>query len=228
VTAQIPDTLVYLPAEQYRVPSYDPSPWRICGVDGGQLFAPSEHGLRVRMLHTACWRGYYCQYAVRDDRLLVMEVTCGLHTDDIANIQAGGGPRLFDKPLRGRVFRVSYEDVETGEKFFSHHVTRDEYQVTDLATPIDFTGGLLLARGETPELLAHYGYPAAYSFHEVLELVVEHGRVIDRVDHSAALEGYRARLETWANRPRRSWYARWLAPRLSDVRPAAPYGCRYE
>lgn len=47
MTAQIPDTVIYQ-GEQYS----------LIGVSGGELVAPQQFGMQLRLLHTASYRGF--------------------------------------------------------------------------------------------------------------------------------------------------------------------------
>ena len=67
MTAQIPDRVVY-----------EGTRFDLVEVDGTGLFDPAEHGLQVRMIHTACWRGFICQYEVKRDKLLLTSLQLGI------------------------------------------------------------------------------------------------------------------------------------------------------
>lgn len=67
MTAQIPDHVVY------QGTRYD-----LVEADGTALFDPAEHGLQVRMIHTACWRGYICTYEVKRGRLILSALQLGI------------------------------------------------------------------------------------------------------------------------------------------------------
>ncbi len=68
MTAQIPDTVVYRGETNFA----------LVGICGSGLFDPSEHGLRVGMISTACWRGFLCEYTVEDGQLLLTAVELGV------------------------------------------------------------------------------------------------------------------------------------------------------
>jgi hypothetical protein len=66
MTAQIPDTVTYGHVE-----------YALAGASGG-LFDPSEYGLQVGMINTACWRGFLCEYTIEDDELFLTAVELGI------------------------------------------------------------------------------------------------------------------------------------------------------
>jgi hypothetical protein len=67
MTAQMPDLFVWRGHE-----------YALVGIDGGPLFDPADHGLEVRMISTACWRGYICRYAVDGDELVIRGLMVGM------------------------------------------------------------------------------------------------------------------------------------------------------
>lgn len=60
MTPQIPDTFLY-----------EEQPWVLISSAPSPLFLPPQVGLQPRMLHTGCWRGFVCTYALRERRLLL-------------------------------------------------------------------------------------------------------------------------------------------------------------
>src|SRR5512145_3212170 len=68
MTGQIHDKVLYEGTE------YD-----LVSVNGEGLFEPSIYGLLPQMLHTACWRGFYCAYAIEQFNLLLTSLTIRTH-----------------------------------------------------------------------------------------------------------------------------------------------------
>jgi hypothetical protein len=68
MTAQIPDTVVYRGHGEYA----------LVGISGYGLFDPGEHGLRVGMIGTACWRGLLREYTVEDGQLFLTALELGV------------------------------------------------------------------------------------------------------------------------------------------------------
>ena len=60
MTAQIPD--------MYR---YQGRNHEIIAISNPIDFNPEDYGFRPVAPHTACWRGYFCQYDIRDDQLFL-------------------------------------------------------------------------------------------------------------------------------------------------------------
>jgi hypothetical protein len=152
MTAQIPDEVVWQ-GEEYA----------LTGIDGGPLFDPAEHGLELRMISTACWRGHVCTYGVVSDRLELTSLTVGM--DDPP-------AELLGAPL----VPSDYGEIR--------------YQ--PLRLPIPFTGGLLIGAGFIHRLYVHMGFHPAWKYERVHELVFDAGRLTAHHDRSAAMAQVRA------------------------------------
>jgi hypothetical protein len=118
MTQQIEDTVRFRDEE-----------WALAEVEGELDFSPEEHGLSPTTPHTACWRGYTCEYEV-GERLTLARL----------HVHQKEQPELFGvKPRRVR------EDYAT-------------WNVYALERPIDFSGAILLGRGHTGEQLTPGAY----------------------------------------------------------------------
>jgi hypothetical protein len=47
--------------------------FRIASVSGGPLFEPQAHGLKPHMIHTGCWRGFDCTFAVEAELAVYLD-----------------------------------------------------------------------------------------------------------------------------------------------------------
>ena len=166
MTAQISDSLIF--HEQG---------FKLAAVHGEGLFNPAQQGLSPQMLSTACYRGYWCTYAVVDASLSLQELHIGFSPEVTIAARHGKGPLLFEQqPLclngEGRGFTYS-----------------------NLSAPISFTGGLLIAADFIQELYFHGGFHPAWKFRNVHELVFEGGRLVQARDCSSAMAELREKLE---------------------------------
>lgn len=150
--------------------------FNIAGVSGSQLFTPDEVGLRVAMLGSHCWHGYYCEYVLRDDQLHLAKVSFGLHDEDRDLAESGKGPVCFGtvpkRSLKEPIPRLIGERARAGkkiaDKYWSNWYFEPDY-------PINFSGGLLIASDFIEKMYVHMGFAAAYAYREVHELVFEGG-----------------------------------------------------
>lgn len=162
MTAQVPDTV--------EVDGVDHA---LVGVAGNGLFEPFAHGAEPRMMHTGCWRGFICHYAVRDDvlHLASLDLGAGSLVDGVT--AKPGMPWLgaVAEPLGGHV----------------------RYRFA--ALPVPFTGTLLAGDGFVRETYVHMGHASAWQYERVVELVVDGGRVTERRDRSAEMADVRRSIQ---------------------------------
>ncbi len=190
MTAQIPDLVIYRDQE-----------YSIVGMKGSGLPDPSEFGLSPGMMSTACYRGYYCNYTVRDDHLILTHLVVQ-SADDHYPVIDGVAPLIppahESRPLapgdpiptlpRGMYV---YHLLDEEQRFIGQDATI--YQ--GLSIPTSYTGGLLLARDFIQSMYVHMGFQKLTSFETVHELIFEQGKLTKATDHSAKMEELRAEMQ---------------------------------
>ena len=65
MTAQIGDKYKYQKQE-----------FTIVALSSRMLFDPKDFGLEPNSRSTACWRGYWCEYDITDEELLLKNFLC--------------------------------------------------------------------------------------------------------------------------------------------------------
>jgi hypothetical protein len=68
VTAQITDKINWN-RKEYVLLSFDSS-----GISAG-LFNPEKYGITTEMMHTGCYRGFYCTYKISQETLFLENLT---------------------------------------------------------------------------------------------------------------------------------------------------------
>jgi hypothetical protein len=93
MTAQFSDVVLY---EKRR--------YALAGISGSGLFDPSEHDIRVRMISTACWRGYLCEYTVEDNQLFLTALQLGAAQppEEVFGAHVQPGATAVYRPIRVR------------------------------------------------------------------------------------------------------------------------------
>lgn len=215
MTAQIRDAIVFATPAR---PSGDESIWTIERVAGSGLFEPEAHRLRVTSPHTACVRGYHCEYAIRDGELLLTSVSCGLPDAYVRKVAQGTPPTVFGAPLRERRSLRRPFDPTTGQLGPEEMSSTGEFFADGLAAPMDFTGGMLLCR----DAINEHAWYSVHLHNVVIEVRFERGRVVETTDHSEAMAQYRLAVDEWSRLPRRPWLQRWLRPLPTDAAPLSP------
>jgi hypothetical protein len=164
----------------------------IAGIAGDELFAPGAHGLKPVPWSTGCWRGYVVTYALRNRRLVVRELAVNLSSPKREGVEKVPAPPLRDAEARRPAGPYGFE-----------------YLYEDMALPVAYTGGLLLARGFIEDLYVHMGFHPAWKYEEVLELIFEEGRLEEAYDVSDRIREMRAEMMLspldWSEGPVLDW-----------------------
>ena len=165
MTAQIGDIYKYQKKE-----------FTIVALSSAMLFDPKNYGMEPHARSTACWRGYWCEYAIEDDELLLKDLY--LFNSD------GKYP-----PLNG---------VEVSMKsHFGHRVYKD------VNMPIPYTGKILLGDGFMQEYYIHMGFQRGWAYKKLIELVFEEGILLVCNDLSHIAKAQREAMAKGNINPRR-------------------------
>ena len=155
ITAQIPDTFIY------KGESYD-----LIGLDGEGLITSEHFGMKPKMLHTACYRGFYSTYVIDKGVLTIEEMTLAEKDNNYVSIN-GVEPVLKDNLA--------------------------EYNNINLL--VNFTGRIRLAKDFIEDLYEHMGYQKPTSYEKVLDFVIKNGYVEEVHDRSAEVEEKRREID---------------------------------
>lgn len=144
MTAQISDTLKYQNQE-----------YEILAIENKFPFKPQDHGFNPVMMHTACYRGYYCLYAIKEEKLLLSELT--INQEEKLPIWRGV------KPIQKNFTELTYSGLDL---------------------PIEYTGRLIIGKGLIEKFYQHMGYQQPHCFEEVLEFKFNSGKLDKLKDKS--------------------------------------------
>jgi hypothetical protein len=132
-----------------------------------ELFNPNVHGIQAVAASTACYRGFYCNYAIIDRQLLLMSV----------NIEPTMSERLKFKYGRSKkILMGKYPEL-------SNAGAGTSWIYRDLCHSIPYSGGLIVAGNIVMRSGIMIHYPI-YVYERVCEAVFELGRLISIVDYS--------------------------------------------
>jgi hypothetical protein len=114
--------------------------------DDGGLPTPADYGLVPGMMHTACWRGFYLTYLIRDEKLVLDKLTLRAADNNYP-------------PVNGvSAVEENYNKV---------------YQGLNITLP--YSGKMVIGRDFIQEKYIHMGFQPASSFRVVVELNFETG-----------------------------------------------------
>ncbi|MDO4837648.1 MAG: hypothetical protein Q4B32_04570 [Clostridia bacterium] len=154
-------------ADEYKVSG---KKYEIIAMSAPVTFDPSDYGFHPTAPHTACWRGYWCDYKVTSKQLMLdkLHIYCG---DDCYPVFRGVTPQ--NDPVGGGSMKL----------------------YKGLNQLVDYDGSLVLGRGFINRYYIHMGFQRAWAYEEVKELVFEHGMVVRTVDHSDFVAALREQID---------------------------------
>lgn len=147
---------------------YNGAEYHLIGFEGSDLITAQEFGIEPQPITTACWRGFYLEYRIEEDKLLLDKMTVGATGASMPVIN-GVPPKKGDFGAT-----VVYEGLNL---------------------PVDFTGIIRIASGFLPEYYVHMGFPKASAFETVLDLTFESGRLTGVEDLSEEMRRKRGQFE---------------------------------
>ena len=149
MTGQIPDTVIW------KKKKYD-----LLGYEGEEndveLFDPKIFGLSPQVMHTACYRGFYCTYKIVRN-VLYLDILC-----------VNDGHDTYPT--------INGIDVSPGRY--------DAYEYLHLNLPIQYSGLLRIGADFHSEKYIHMGFqkPSAYGI--VWDLELSDGKIVGKKDIS--------------------------------------------
>jgi hypothetical protein len=165
MTAQISDTFIFK-SEKYS----------LIGMTDGDLFTPEELGMEPRMLHTACYRGYFATYELTEEGLFIKRLTIRDANGNYPSI--GGVKPKFDYY---NVFPESESETE-----LELCIASGTYD--GLNEAIAFNGKIRLAKEFIDDLYIHMGYQKPTSFKTVLDITLKNKWLVKIDDRSQEME----------------------------------------
>lgn len=167
MTAQVQDSLHYLGEEH-----------ALAAFSDGEPFSPTNAGYRPVVASTACWRGYICNYEVKNGLLQLREMWVN-HQPDEAPVSRRQQP----PDLNG------VAAVLDKKSFFG------DWHFREVELPLAYTGGLVIGRSFIRELYVHMGYHPAWKYQYVHELIFEQGQLVEARDISPEMAGIRTKVQ---------------------------------
>lgn len=171
MTAQISDSFFYNKKE-----------YRLVAISEEIKFKPEDYGITPEMISTACWRGFYCDYIIKDEMLYLNQFT--------VNSADGNYPEINGKMPVSVAFY--YDELSEAEK----DTYDGPHQYKNLELPIAFTGKIILGDEFLWEYYIHMGFQRAWAYEKLIELEIEEGIVINVTDHSEKAKELRQKINT--------------------------------
>ncbi len=175
---------------------YQKKDYSVVALSSPNLFDPKNYGLEPHPSSTACYRGYWCEYAIDDGELILKDLYLFNKDENY--------PPLNGIEVSPQEFREYEGYVGSNKKpkkiirpaYFGHQVYRD------INLLIPYTGKILLGDGFMQKYYIHMGFQRAWAYKELIELVFEEGLLIECNDLSYIAKAQREAMEKQKKDPR--------------------------
>ena len=154
-------------------------PFQILALSPPAPFHPREYGLEAHMESTACRRGFWCEYGILNEKLLLQ----ALHLYNQEN----------QYPALHGIGAVPPDGTDSRDGFYIYR---------GLELPLPYTGKMLaggrfLMEYSVPELFRPY-----WAYEDLTEFVFEKGVLTDTIDHRAYVNTVRQMIRAHELDPR--------------------------
>ena len=140
-------------------------------------FEPKDYGLEAYASSTACWRGYWCDYAVEEKKLFLERLYLYNAEGNYPDFNGVAvSPQKYEKVAYTEGF-----DPEIKYDLFPENFGHRTYEAH---MPMKYTGRILLGDGFLRDYYIHMGFQRAWAYEKLIELVFEDGIIKEVNDHS--------------------------------------------
>ncbi len=152
-------------------------------------FEPKDYGLDPQASSTACRRGYWCEYDIRED---------GLYLDKLFLFNGEGKYPDFNgiSALEPGYEEYDYVELMSGKKGRSKtHKNMGHWTYDNVNLLIPYNGKILLGDKFLRDYYIHMGYQQAFAYEILIEFVFENGKLIETIDHSEMVKKMRESMD---------------------------------
>lgn len=157
---------------------YGKKEYRIVAMSAGMPFNPKYYGLEPHPSSTACYRGYWCEYSV-DDEKLVLKNMYMFNMDDnyppLNGIEVA--PQEYEECWGSKPGMKGIQKI-TVPAYMGHRAYKE------LNMLIPYTGKILLGDGFMREYYIHMGFQRAWAYKKLIEFVFDEGIAVECNDLS--------------------------------------------
>ena len=201
MTAQIGDLYKYNEAE-----------YTCLMMSEGGPFDPRKHGLSPSQIITACWRGFWCEYEIINDCLILQK----LHIHDGDNKYPDiNGVSITPKDCISGIPAIRFEGEKRVSTEIPKYLGHETYD--NLAMAIPYTGAVLLASDYMEEYFVHKGCEWPYGYKKLQSLEFKNGSLIKSNDCSEIAQMVRDNLER-DKQPAHAWGEEYIDELPADIR----------
>lgn len=168
---------------------YESKEYSIVAMSAPIEFKPQDYGLNPQAACTACWDGYWCEYHIEGDRLLLKNFF--MYNSD-GDYPLFNGVGVIEQTYH-EATRLGMGKKKSEKVMVEDNMGHREYRNVNL--PIRYTGKILVGSDFIHEYYIHMGYQRAWAYKTLLEFVFKEGELIETIDHSDMAEKLRMELK---------------------------------
>lgn len=171
---------------------YENKEYSIVAMSVPIKFRPQDYGLNPQSRCTACWKGYWCEYHIIDDMLLL---------ENFFMFNRDGNYPLFNgigvvKQTYHEATSYRLYDKKSEKIMIEDNMGHRKYRGVNL--PIKYTGKILVGDGFIRDYYILMEYQWAWAYKTLIEFVFKDGRLIETTDHSDMAERMRSDIKTYS------------------------------
>lgn len=140
-------------------------------------FNPTDYGITPESRSTACWKGYWCDYDISEDGIMLTNLYINSKDAYYPNIHG---------------IKVSQNEGDTKKaflKYMGHHLYEN------LNIPMNYSGKIVIGDKFIRDYYIHMGYQKAWAYKVVLELIFMDGKLITTYNHNELVANMRQTID---------------------------------
>ena len=179
MTAQISD--------KYR---YEDKVYSVVAMSNPIGFDPQNYGLEPHPSSSACWRGYWCEYAIKDEKL-ILEKLLMFNEDD--NYPDFNGIKVSPQEYE----EVKYYTFDKGKKVYHKEMepANDGHRTYEANMELNYTGKIVLGDEFMRDYYIHMGFQRPWAYKVLKEFDFVDGKLKGIIDHSNVAKELREMIE---------------------------------
>lgn len=148
----------------------------VVAMSAPMVFDPHDYGLEPQSRCTACWRGYWCEYNIEDDKLFLQNLYMYNRDENYPDINGVSvSPKTYHDAI---CIREKKEEIIKIEDHMGHRL------YCNVNLPVSYTGRVLVGDEFIKKYYIHMGFQRSWAYKVLKEFVFEEGLLLEIIDHS--------------------------------------------
>lgn len=166
MTAQISD--------KYR---YEDKVYSVVAMSNPIGFDPKDYGLEPQASCSACWRGYWCEYAIKNGRIVLEKLLIYNAEDNYPEFNGVSALPLEYEDAECWTFGEDKPKIKSFPINFGHRTYETNME-------INYTGKIVLGDDFIQDYYIHMGFQRSWAYKILKEFDFVDGKLTGIIDHS--------------------------------------------